>query len=258
MYRLTQTCAAALMIAAIALTGCAQKTDEMTETSADSLLSSSPIEQPEGDITPQTDYTEPAETPPAPAATTPRRTTPRSSTPRASSPAADQGVTLAAGTPIDVSVAMQISSETAKAGDTWTGEVRENVIVGDKVVIPAGSQVTGVVSAVTAAEKGDRASLDLAVKSVSVNGRNVSVSAGTEAIVAGSTRARNLGAIVGGTAAGALVGKAVGGSKGALIGGLIGGAATTGAVAKSKGYQVVLKEGTVLTFNVSEATRVRT
>jgi len=76
--------------------------------------------------------------------------------------------------------------------------------------------------------------------------------------VAGSTRARNVGAVAGGAAAGALIGKAVGGSgKGALIGGLIGGASAAGAAAASKGYQVVLKEGTVITFSVKENVMVR-
>ena len=250
--------AAASLLAVVALVGCGQMT-ETSEMTTDSLLASSPIEQPEGDITPQTDFQEPSQSsPPAPA---PTRTRPRSSTPAPSTPSrpVDTGVTVSAGTPIDVAVTMQISSETAKNGDTWTGEVKENIIVGDRIVIPAGSLVTGIVSSAVPAEKGSRASLDLAVQSVSINGKSYDVSAGTEAIVAGSTRARNLGAIAGSAAAGALVGKAVGGGgKGALIGGLIGGAAATGAVAKSKGYQVVIKEGTVITFNVSEDTRVRT
>jgi hypothetical protein len=118
--------------------------------------------------------------------------------------------------------------------------------------------VTGVVRGVEAAQKGSRAFLVLAVQSVDVNGHSFDVSASTDSIVAGSTRARNLGAIAGSAAAGALIGKAVGGGgKGALIGGLIGGAAATGVVAKSKGYQVVVKEGTVLDFQVSRDVKIR-
>jgi hypothetical protein len=84
------------------------------------------------------------------------------------------------------------------------------------------------------------------------------VHGGTEAVIAGSTRARNLGAIAGSAAAGALVGKAVSGTgKGALIGGVIGGGVATGVVAASDGYQVVLKPGTALTFTTSEVIAVR-
>lgn len=256
MRHLTRLSAAGLLLGAFALAGCGQNaSNQAADTMADSLLASSPIEQPEGDITPQTDYQEPvAQTPtPAPKPTAKPRTKTTTTTTTTTTKPVDTGVTLAAGTPIDVAVALQLSSETAKVGDTWSGQVKENVIVGDRVVIPAGSTVSGIVSTVETAEKGSRASLGLAVQSVSVNGKSTAVNASTEPIVAGSTRARNLGAIAGGAAAGALVGKAVGGGgKGALIGGLIGGATATGAVAGSKGYQVVLKEGTVLTFNVSQ------
>lgn len=249
----------------IAALGCAQQSaQQAAETSSDSLLASNPVEQPEGDLTPQTQFDEQQAQTPAPTPTPTPKATPPPPKPRATTPAPkpkpaeEPGVTLAAGTAMDIAVNAQISSETAKVGDPWTGEVKDNVIVGDRVVIPAGSVVHGIVSAVKPAVKGDRAMLDLSVESVSVEGNSIPVKAGMEEIVAGSTRARNLGAIAGGAAAGALVGKAVGGSgKGALIGGLIGGAAAGAGVAGSKGYQVVLKEGTTLTFNVSEDVTVK-
>lgn len=245
----------ATLVLIAALSGCGQKTEQLAETSSDSLLASSPVEQPAGNLSPQADYQSPpvTEAPPAETPAPPRKTSkPKASTPSRTTPAEKPGVTLSEGTPIPVTVGAQISSETANAGDAWSGTVKENVIVGDRVVIPAGSTVEGVVSGVHPAQKGTRAFLVLAVTSVVVDGKSVSVSAGTDSIIAGSTRARNLGAIAGGAAAGALIGKAVGGSgKGALIGGLVGGAAATGAVAASKGYQVVVKEGTNLTFAVN-------
>jgi hypothetical protein len=240
--------------------GCAkQSSDQLSEMSSDSLLASNPVEQPEGSLSPQTDYQPPEEPPqvtPPPAQSRPKPK-PASTPPPAREPA-KQGVTLAAGTPISVGVSTQLSSETANVGDSWTGEVKENVIVGNTVVIPAGSTVHGVVTGALPAERGSRACLVLAVRSVSANGETIEVEADTDSIIAGSTRARNLGAVAGGAAAGALIGKAVGGGgKGALIGGLIGGAAATGAVAKSKGYQVVIKEGTILTFSVNRSVTMR-
>jgi hypothetical protein len=251
-----------LLLLVAALTGCARQQESATETTTDSLLATSPIEQPQGDLTPQEQF-EPEPEPQAPPVQQPRAKTPAPSRPRAKTPTPPPaqepaGVTLAAGTPISVSVSTEVSSETAQVGDAWTGEVTENVIVGNEVVIPAGSTVHGVVNAARPAQKGTLALLDLAVRSVSVGGKTINVSAATEAIEAGSPRARNLGAIAGGAAAGALIGKAVGGSgKGAVIGGLIGGAAAGAGVAASKGYQVKLKEGTVLTFSVSENVTVR-
>ena len=123
---------------------------------------------------------------------------------------------------------------------------------------PAGSLVSGTVSGVRAAQKGDRAMLDLALTSINVGGHHYTVHGSTEAIVAGSTRARNLGAIAGAAAAGALIGHAVSGStKGTIIGGVVGGGAATGVVAASDGYQVVLKSGTPLTFTTNESVAVR-
>jgi len=264
MRRSLTNCGIAL-IALLAVTGCSRNNNATSDldTSTDSLLSSNPVEQPAGDITPQSSYdqTPPADDPapaPAPRPTTkPRTTRPASSSPATSTPR-ETGTTVSAGTPLSIAVNTQISTESANVGDTWTGEIKEAVIVGDRVVFPAGSTVHGVITAAKPAQKGERAVLDLAVTSISANGRSIDVDASTEEIVAGSPRARNLGAIAGGAAAGALIGKAVGGSgKGALIGGLIGAAGAGAGVASSKGYQVVLKEGTTMTFTVDKNTNVR-
>ena len=243
----------------IALVGCAKKDDQAAAPNADSLLSASPVEPSSGDITPQTDYQQPpaaTNNPPAQTSTRPR-TSPRPS--GGSAPVAtNPGVTIPAGTPIKVTVNAQISSETAQAGDAWQGVVADPVVIGTAAPIPAGSIVHGVVRGVAPAQKGSRAYLLLSVTSIDVNGKTHNIGAGTDSIVAGSTRARNLGAIAGGAAAGALIGKAVGGGgKGALIGGLIGAGATTAGVAGSKGYQVVLKEGTEMTFTTRETEHIK-
>jgi hypothetical protein len=237
------------------------------ESSVDSLLAQNPSEQSSGNITPQTEYQEPAQKPPAPQEPVRHSTTPvaktastkphTTSTPVAA-PREEPGVTLAQGTGIKVEVSAHLTSETAQPGDTWTGTVKDPVVVGDRVAIPAGSTVTGVIAGAKPAEKGSRAVLVLALKSVDANGKTYAVAATTDSIIAGSTRARNVGAVAGGAAAGALLGKAIGGGgKGALIGGLLGGAAATGAVAASKGYQAEVKEGAELTFTVNNSVTMR-
>jgi hypothetical protein len=157
------------------------------------------------------------------------------------------------GTSIEVALGTGLTSENASVGDSWTGTVQSG-----SGAIPAGSSITGTVAGVTPARKGDRAMLDLKLASVTVDGHNYKVNGGTEAIIAGSTRARNLGAIAGSAAAGALIGKAVSGTgKGAVVGGVAGAGVATGVVAASDGYQVVLKSGTSLTFTTSSAIAVR-
>lgn len=163
---------------------------------------------------------------------------------------------IQSGTRISVALASNISSKDAKVGDAWHGTVTETVTT-QGGTIPAGSDVQGVVTGVLAAERGSRAMLDLGVRSIRVNGRNESITASSEQVIAGSPRARNLGAIAGGAAAGALIGKAVGDGKNAAVGGIIGGAAAAGVVAGSKGYQVVLPNGTVMDFTVSQTVAMR-
>jgi len=163
------------------------------------------------------------------------------------------GMSIPSGTSIDVTVNTSLSSKTASVGDSWTGSVTKS-----SSSLPDGSAVSGTVTGVKAAKRGDRAMLDLGLTSITVGEHRYTVHGNTEAIIAGSPRARNLGAIAGSAAGGALIGKvATGSNKGAVIGGIIGGGVATGVVAASDGYQVVLKPGTVLTFTTSEVVAVR-
>lgn len=256
----------AALVATAALTGCAKKGEESAATStSDSLLAQSPIEPPpSGELQPDTAFTPQPETQapptatPAPSSTTPSKPTAKPKPKPAPAPSPTASVTVPAGTALKISIDQQISSETANEGDSWTGKITEPVVIGTAAPFPAGSIVHGVVSGVKPAAKGDRAFLLLEVRSIEADGRTVSIGAAGDSIIAGSTRKRNLGAIAGGAAAGALIGKAVGGSgKGAVIGGILGGAAATGAVAGSKGFQVVVKEGSEATFRVSSDTKVK-
>lgn len=167
-------------------------------------------------------------------------------------------LTVPSGTSIDVTLNTHLTSKTASVGDAWTGTVRNSPALDGRNAIRAGSVVSGTVTGVRPARRGDRAMLDLGLTSITIANRPYTVHGSTEAIIAGSPRARNLGAIAGSAAGGALVGKVVSGSnKGALIGGLIGAGAATGVVAASDGYQVVLKAGTALTFTTSAVVAVR-
>jgi hypothetical protein len=248
----------AIALLAIVASSCAKKTEQAAESAGDSLLAASPVEPPQGNMTPSQQFQQPPagqQTPPAPTST-PKPVIKKPAAKPA--PPSNPGVTVPAGTAIQIAVNAQITSETAQVGDAWEGKVTAPVVLGTAAPIPAGSVVKGVVKAVKPAEKGDRAMLQLSITSVEVDGKSHSLSATGEEMVAGSTRTRNVGTVAGGAAAGALIGKAIGGSnKGALIGGLIGGAAATGAVAGTKGYQVVVKEGAAMTFTVDQAVTMK-
>ena len=265
MKRLTPVLA---VLALALLAGCAKKAEQASTTSSDSLLATNPVEQPQGNIAPSTEY-QGQQNPPAQSATpethaTAPKTThrgehksSRSSSTSSSAPASNPGVTVPAGTAVNVTIDVKLSSETAHPGDAWTGVVKDPVVIGTTAPIPSGATVNGVIEAVKPAERGDRALLLLAIQSVTVNGRTHNFSATSDSMVAGSTRARNVGAVAGGAAAGALIGHAIGGGKGALIGGLLGAGAATGGVAKSKGYQVTVDEGSAVVFHVTREVAIR-
>ncbi|MFI5372930.1 MAG: hypothetical protein ACHQ52_15350 [Candidatus Eisenbacteria bacterium] len=258
--RRTVLVAVAAFAVVASLAGCGKKAEQAQQStsSADSLLASNPTEQQSGNLTPQTNYQQQSE-PQAPPAAAPTKSAskPKPKPKPAEKPAEAESATLPAGTLFHVVVGTPVTSETANPGDGWSGTLKEAVPIGAMGVIPAGSAVHGVVEGAKPAAKGDRAVLVLRLTSVEIQGKNVEVSGHTDSLIAGSTRTRNVGAIAGSAAAGALLGRAIGGSgKGAVIGGLLGGAAATGAVAKSKGYQVEVKEGAEMTFTLTRESLV--
>lgn len=157
-------------------------------------------------------------------------------------------VLIPAGTSFNVRLDSQVSTENGQQGDSWTGTVSQSVIADNRVVIPAGTPVEGVVTSSQQGTHSTRPSMQLAVSRVTVDGRSQTVNADTEPIVAGSNRAKKLGVIAGGAAVGALLGHAVAkDSHGTLIGGVLGGAAGYG-LSRHAMRTMQLKPGTVLTF----------
>ena len=157
-------------------------------------------------------------------------------------------VLIPAGTSFNVRLDSKVSTENDQSGDTWTGTVSQSVIADNRVVIPAGTPVEGVVTSSQQGTHSTRPSMQLAVSRVTVDGRSQTVNADTEPIVAGSNRAKKLGVIAGGAAVGALLGHTVAkDSHGTLIGGVLGGAAGYG-LSRHALRTMQLKPGTVLTF----------
>ena len=165
--------------------------------------------------------------------------------------------TVPAGSSINVQLNSKISTDSNQPGDTWTGTVTQSVYAGNRVVIPAGSPVTGVISGLTQGTHQTRPQLSLALREVNANGQTYALNADTQPIVAGTNRARKLGVIAGSAAVGALVGHTVAKDKhGTLIGGLLGGAAGYG-VSRNAMRTMQLKPGTVLTFTSRQQMAVR-
>jgi len=138
---------------------------------------------------------------------------------------------IPAGTNVTIRMGSTLSSKTAQDGQTFTGTLANGIAVKGKVVVPAGSGVTGVVSEAKSAGRFKGEAI-LAIRLVSINVRGVPHNVSTDEYVVTQKGKGKRSAVMigGGTGGGALIGGLAGGGKGALIGGLVGaGAGTAGA-----------------------------
>ncbi len=147
------------------------------------------------------------------------------------------------GTEMDVRLQSSLHSDTADVEDRFYATVATDLLVEDRVVIPAGADVRGLVSAVDRSSRADRsASLTLTFDQVTVRGRTyparLTLTEAQESGLKDEAARIGIGAGVGG-----VIGGLLGGTKGALAGILIGGGGT---VAATEGEDVDLPAGTTL------------
>jgi hypothetical protein len=170
--------------------------------------------------------------------------------------------TVPSGTPLAVEFLESLSSQTSKPGDIFRARVASDVTDdGGRVVIPAGSEVVGVVGeAVPLRKVGGQAKLTLKFTDL------VLPSGGTVPIHAsfvgqGRSETRKDAATIGGAAAGgAILGRVLGKgnrSKGAVIGAIIGAAAGTAIASRTPGEEVTIARGTVVDLKLDDEVEVR-
>lgn len=161
-------------------------------------------------------------------------------------PAAPLTLTVPNGTQLSLALTSPLTSKTAKVGDTVSARVTQDVRVNDRVAIAAGTTVAGQVTDVISGSSkiGGVPTLGLRFERLELPGGADLPIDGTLTQKGKSDTGRDTAKIVGGAAAGAILGNQVkGGDKGKVLGGLLGGA--IGAVAAQKtGTEVTLAEGT--------------
>ena len=161
---------------------------------------------------------------------------------------------IPSGTEIDVRLTQPLSSETATVEQRFEATTAVDILQDDRVLIPAGSRVRGVVSSVDSASRTDRrGSMTLAFDQITVNGRNYEMR-GTLTEVLQADKDNEVAKIGGGGAIGAIIGGILGGVKGAIIGAVIG---AGGTVAATEGSDVKLDAGTILRIKLEDPLRVR-
>ena len=165
-------------------------------------------------------------------------------------------VTIPAGTPLSVSVLSTLASNTSQVEDPVRGALAEPVVVSGRTALPKGTEISGTVT--DAKESGrvkGKALIAFRFERVLFDSENHPDS-DRPRDDRGRSRKKSDDVKKGGVGAGlgAVVGGIAGGGKGAAIGAVAGG---TGAVLATKGSEVEIAPGTVVTALVQIALTVR-
>lgn len=159
------------------------------------------------------------------------------------------------GTEIDVRIQQALNSGTAQVEDRFEATTMVDLRQGERILVPAGSTLRGIVSSVNKAGRIERkGSMTVAFDRITVKGRDYPIRATvTEAIESEGIKgdAAKIGV---GAGVGAIIGGILGGAKGAIAGILIGGGGT---IAATEGKDVDLPSGTVLRVRLDSGLNLR-
>jgi TolA-binding protein len=151
---------------------------------------------------------------------------------------------IPAGQELDARLQDTLSSDRNQVEDRFIATTVVDLQVDDRVVIPAGSELRGVVSSVNPAGRIERkGSMTVSFDQITIGGRTYPIRGTvTQALESEGVRGE-AGRIGAGAGVGAIIGGILGGFKGALAGILIGGG---GVIAATEGRDVELPAGTIL------------
>ena len=172
-------------------------------------------------------------------------------------PAPPPPLVIPAGTHIAVTTQQTLGSRISRPGETFTATVASPIIIDGQRAIRAGARATGtVVDAKALGHFKGRASLQLRLDTVRVNGATYRVRSSTLERVEQGKGKRSAGFIGGGAGLGAIIGGIAGGGSGALVGGLVGGGAGTAGAGLTGKKDIVIPAETTLTFRLERSVHV--
>ena len=189
--------------------------------------------------------------------TTPPRTSEVTSQPQSSAP---QTVPSSArgevpvGQEMDVRLSNSLSSETSTVEQRFEATTVVDLMQDGRVLVPAGSVIQGVVSAVDKAGRVDRdGSLTLSFDRMRVRGREYDIRAGATQVFESRGIRDEAGTAGVGAGVGGIVGGIIGGVKGAILGAAIG---AGGAIAATDGKDISLPAGSIIRIRMDSPVRV--
>jgi len=162
--------------------------------------------------------------------------------------------TLAAGTVIRASLQHALSTENNVAGDPFTMKVVDDVKVNDKVAIPIGSTIKGIVAeSVRSGRVKGTAYISLRFTDLVLpSGRSYPIQSSSVSHIAPTTKKKDGMMIGGGAGLGAAIGAIAGGGKGAAIGAASGAGAGTGVVLATRGKETGFSAGSTLNIKLAQ------
>ena len=166
-------------------------------------------------------------------------------------------IVVPAGTPLAITLSASVNTKKAVVGDPVQGQLSSDVMVNGKRAVAAGATVNGSVTKVVSGSNkiGGVPMVGLAFSQlVLANGKSIPIT-GTFVQEGVSETGKDTAKIVGGAAAGAIIGHQVSSKNGVLIGGILAGAAGTAAAQKTGG-EVKLTAGSVITVTTGAAFQV--
>ena len=158
---------------------------------------------------------------------------------------------MSSGTRLAVALKQALSSKTAQPGERFEAVLTSDVVAADgRVAVPAGATVVGTITDVVSGSRKIGATPMIGLRFdhlVTADGQRIPITGELDEQGA-SERGRDTAKILGGVAAGAVLGHQVrSDNRGKVIGGLLGGA--IGAIAaKNTGTEVALADGAPLTI----------
>jgi hypothetical protein len=169
-------------------------------------------------------------------------------------------------TQITIQLNKKLSTQVNNEGDTFTAVVTTAVFLGDRMVIPKGSEVTGSISRILRPGRfKGRAVMNVLFQSIKIPGHGelpiVATLVGVDADVKGGVRsegtvegegsqASDVGKILVPSLAGAGIGSLAGGGKGAAIGSGVGAAIGLGRVFATRGKDIEIPRGSTMSISL--------
>lgn len=168
--------------------------------------------------------------------------------------------TVPSGTELHLEMLDTVSSAESSAGDSVAARVTQDVVVDQKVVIPAGSTVSGEVVQARGLKKiGGRALLKVTFNSVDLPEGEAPIHASFYREGKSETK-KDAATIGGATVGGALLGRILSKdheARGTAVGAVVGAGAGTAIAAGTKGEEIVLASGTQLSLRLDNSVTVK-